>query len=89
MESRTAPIIAENQLLILNPGRKAATIFNTAPFTTKVKNPNVIMFKGSVRKIKIGQINVLAKPKAMAAKNAEKIPLTSKPFTIFDVSKKC
>ena len=64
-------MIADSQDLIAKPGRMAAQIFKTAPFTTKRNNPNVMIVIGSVRKTRIGQMTALASPITSAAIRAE------------------
>ena len=82
-----APKIAASHPSIRNPGSSAAQIFNTAPFTPKVKSPSVTILIGKVKSIRIGQMTTLAIPMAADASKAAKKPLTLKPFIIFDVNK--
>ncbi len=87
IESTSQPKNADHQPLISNPGSRAAQIFNTAAFTTKVNKPRVIIVIGKVRKNKMGQIKALANPIKRAAIMAVTNPLIRNPGTIFDVSK--
>lgn len=75
------PKIAANQVLIAKPGRSAAQIFRTIPFTTNVNKPKVSTFMGKVRKIRIGHNTAFANPMTAAAISAETKPLIANPFT--------
>ena len=81
------PKIAASHPSISNPGKKAAQIFKTAPFTTNVNSPKVKIFIGNVKNIKTGQMVMLARPMRAAANSAAKKPLTLKPLITFDVIK--
>lgn len=82
-----APKMAAHHPSISKPLIKAAAIFNTAPFTTKVNIPNVTIFIGKVKSIKNGPIKALVIPMLTAAASAEPKLSIRKPLTIFEVTR--
>jgi len=60
--------------LTLKPGNIAAAKPTIKAFITRVNSPNVKMFIGKVKKIKIGRIKEFIAPKTMAANKAAPKP---------------
>ncbi len=85
-ESKIAPKMAAVHVSISKPGRIAAQIFSTAPFTTKVKSPSVKTLRGSVRKMSTGQMRMFARPIRSAAISADENPRSLNPRMTYAVT---
>ena len=64
--------IAQIKLATVNPGTSALVNITISPMMTNVNNPSVMMLIGKVRKIRIGRIVELMKPKTTATTSAVK-----------------
>lgn len=72
-------IKAIQKLETLNPGKIKETSQTIKALITKVNNPRVKMFIGSVKSIKIGLIIAFTTPKTRAAIKADQNPFTLTP----------